>query len=127
MLKATILILLVLFPLVGLAGVGDPPTAPNMPLSDFRTDNSYATPISDLSDVSTTIERLVTWLIYIFWIVAVAFLFWAAFLYLTGGDDEEKIKEAKSRVRYAIIAAAVALLSTGIDYIVWNVLIGKTT
>jgi hypothetical protein len=123
MTKTVFLLLLVVFPLVSFAAVGPTPT---MPLDDFRG-TKYSVPISNLNDVSGTIENIVNWAIYMFWIVAVAFLFWAAYLFLTAGGDEEKVKEAKQRIKYALIAAAVAILSTGIDYIVWNLIIGRTS
>jgi hypothetical protein len=62
------------------------------------------------------------WFIGIFWIVAVAMVVWAAFLYLTAGGNEEKITEAKKRLLYAVIASAIALLATGIDLIVFSLL-----
>jgi hypothetical protein len=81
-------------------------------------------PITSLGGVSTTITKIVNWMIGLFWVIAVAFLIWAAFVYLTAGGDEEKIKEAKSRVVYALIAAAIALLSTGIQAIATSLLTG---
>jgi hypothetical protein len=47
---------------------------------------------------------------------------WAAFLYLTAGGNEEKIKEAKKRLLYAVIAAAIALSANVINIIVYNLL-----
>ena len=60
-----------------------------------------------------------------FWILTVGFVIYAAYLFLSAGEDEDKVKTAKSMVKYALIAAAVALLSTGIDTIVSNFLQGK--
>lgn len=79
-------------------------------------------PIENLGDVGGLVSTIVNWMIGIFWIITVAFLIWAAFLYLTAGGEEEKLNEAKSRVIYALIAAAIALLSTGIQAIVRNLL-----
>jgi hypothetical protein len=62
------------------------------------------------------------WFIGIFWVVTVGFVIWAAFLYLTAGGNEEKVSEAKRRLLYAVIAGAIALLATGIDLIVFNLL-----
>jgi len=77
-------------------------------------------PIKKLSNLG--IESLVIWLIGIFWILAVGFIIWAAFTFLFADGDEGKVGEAKKRLLYAVIAAAVALLSTGIDMIVENLL-----
>ncbi|MEK7629945.1 MAG: pilin [Patescibacteria group bacterium] len=68
----------------------------------------------------------VDWLMGIFWTLAVGMVIWAAFLYLTAGGDEEKVKEAKKRILYAVIAAVIALLATGIQAIVGNLLTGTT-
>lgn len=62
------------------------------------------------------------WFIGVFWIITVGMVVWAAFLYLTAGGNEEKIGEAKKRLTYAVIAAAIALLSTGIDLIAYYLL-----
>jgi hypothetical protein len=63
-------------------------------------------------------------MITIFWILAVAFIIWAAFTYLTAGGNEERVSTAKKRLVYALIAAAIALLAVGIDIIVENLLLG---
>ncbi len=82
-------------------------------------------PISSLSGVQTSLYGIVNWIIVIFWVLTVLFLVWAAVLYLTGAGNEEKIKEAKNRVIYAIIAAAIALLATGLQSIVTSILKGN--
>ncbi len=91
-----------------------------------QTGITTTAPISSLSGVQTSLESIVNWVIVIFWILTVLFLVWAAILYLTGAGNEEKIKEAKSRVIYAIIAAAIALLSTGLQGIISSLLRGQT-
>ena len=81
-------------------------------------------PVSTLSGATSSLATIVNWVIVIFWVLTVLFLIWAAVLYLTGAGNEEKIKEAKNRVIYAIIAAAIALLSTGLQTIVKSALSG---
>lgn len=68
------------------------------------------------------LETLIIWFIGIFWVLAVAMVVWAAFLYLTAGGNEEKITEAKKRLLYAVIAAAIALVSGAINTIVYYLL-----
>lgn len=80
--------------------------------------------ITSISDAQTSLSRIVNWVIVVFWILTVLFLIWAAIVYLTAGGDEDKIKEAKSRVIYAVIAAAIALLANGITAIVTSLLKG---
>jgi hypothetical protein len=84
------------------------------------------TSITSLAGTATSpLTVLVRWFIGIFWIVAVAMVVWAAFLYLTAGGNEEKITEAKKRLLYAVIAAAIALMATGIDFLVEMLLKGS--
>ncbi len=46
--------------------------------------------------------------------LAVIFIIYAAFRFLTASGDEKKVEEAKQQLIYAIIALAVAMLATGI-------------
>lgn len=73
------------------------------------------------------LEAILIWFIGIFWVIAVAMVVWSAFIYLTASGNEEKIGEAKKRLLYAVIAAAIALLSTGIDFLVEMFLRGQLT
>ncbi len=84
-------------------------------------------PITSLGQAQGSLTNIINWLITIFWIITVLFLIWAAVLYLTAGGDEEKIGQAKKRVIGAIIAAAIALLSTGLQAIVTRLLLGSTS
>ena len=81
-------------------------------------------PISTLGEARDSLASIVNWVIVVFWIITVLFLIWAAIIYLTAGGEEEKLKEAKSRVIYAVIAAAIALLANGITAIVTSLLQG---
>ncbi len=80
------------------------------------------TTYTSLTQTTGTLAYVVNWIITIFWILTVLFLIWAAVLYLTAGGNDEKIGEAKKRVVYAIIAAAIALLATALGPIVQNLL-----
>lgn len=79
-------------------------------------------PITQVGQVNNIIVNIVRWMIYIFWVFAVGFFIWAAFLYLTAGGDEEKVKLARQKVVTGLIAAAIALLATGIRAIVLSFL-----
>ncbi len=46
--------------------------------------------------------------------LAVIFIIYAAFKFLTAGGDEKNIETAKQQLIYAIVALAVAMLATGI-------------
>ncbi len=60
----------------------------------------------------------VKWIYTVFFIVAVIFVLFAAFNYLSGGDNPEKLKIAHNQIMYAAIAIAVALLAVGTSAIV---------
>jgi hypothetical protein len=66
--------------------------------------------------------RLVTYLYTAFYIVAVGFILLAAFNYLQGGTNPEKIKAAKSQLKYAVIAITIALIASGMSLIISSVL-----
>ena len=84
-------------------------------------------PLTKLTATKTPISVFMNWTIGIFWVVAVGMVIWAAFLFLTAGGDEDKVREAKMRLKYALIAGAVALVSTGIDILVNALLSGTFT
>lgn len=92
-----------------------------------------APPSSVVSVSETPIEAVVTLLVKLggwFWGVllalAVIFIVYAAFLFLTSGGDEEKVKKAKDYIIYAVVAVGVAILATGIVYLT-RVFLGETT
>jgi hypothetical protein len=61
----------------------------------------------------------------IFWIVAVAMILYAAFLYLTAGGDPIKVGKANATLRYAIVAIVVALIATSLPFLVRSLLGGS--
>lgn len=84
-----------------------------------------ATTITSLTDVQDTITSIVSRMITFFWILSVLVMVWSAFTFLTAGENEEKVEKAKKILLYAVIAAAVALLATGIEPITRNILKGQ--
>ena len=81
--------------------------------------------ITDIGQVQTAAEKIVVWLYGMFWIVAVGFIIWAAFLFMGANGEAEKITKAKTILVYTLIAAAVVLLANGIRDIVTNLLGGN--
>jgi hypothetical protein len=81
-----------------------------------------APPLTSLGTAGANIATIVGWVVGVFWVVVVLFAVLAAFNYLTAQGSEEKITKAKQMVIYTLIAAAVALLGTGIRQIVTNIL-----
>ena len=62
------------------------------------------------------------WLFAFLLIVAVIFIFLAAFSYMTAAGDPEKMGKAKSKLIYAIIAIVIALVAKGVQLILRDVL-----
>jgi len=79
-------------------------------------------PVQNISDVTRVLNTFLNWMFTIFLILAVIFIVWAAFLYLTAGGDAEKIGSAHKQLIYAAIAIGVALLSRGVQPLVENLL-----
>jgi hypothetical protein len=75
-------------------------------------------PIKDIGQLMNILRSIVNVLYTAFFIVAIGFVILAAFDYLTGSDNPEKIKGASKKIVYAAIAIAVALLSVGANAII---------
>ena len=75
-------------------------------------------PITEPNQFLDVIASVVKWTYAIFFIITVMFVLFAAFNYLTGGDDAEKIKSAHQQIMYAAIAVAIALLAVGFSLII---------
>jgi hypothetical protein len=59
-----------------------------------------------------------------FWILislAIIMIFWAAYIYLTAGDDTEKVHKATKTITYAAVAVIVALLAKGFPTLVTSI------
>ena len=89
------------------------------------TDSSVTTvktSVTSLSGVEAVITRMVNWITGLFFVAAILYIFYAAWLYLSAAGDEEQIHKAKNQLLYSIIAIAVALLAGTMRYIVASIL-----
>ena len=75
---------------------------------------------SDKSIVEV-VETIGSYVIGILVIVAVFYVLWAAYTFITAAGDSEKIKSARDRIMYAGIGIIVALLARGIIALVLQV------
>ena len=75
-------------------------------------------PVKGVNDIMKILNNIVKVMYQAFFIVAIGFVILAAFTYLTGGDDPEKIKSANHKIIYAAIAIIVALISVGAAQII---------
>ncbi|MFH1192950.1 MAG: hypothetical protein V1656_01375 [Candidatus Jorgensenbacteria bacterium] len=64
--------------------------------------------------IFTIYKTLTSWMWGILLALAVIFILYSAFLFLTSGGNEEKVKAAKNYLIYAVVAVAVGILATGI-------------
>lgn len=100
-----------------------------LPLATFGLDPKVGTPptttgpISDPQGFINLVAAIVRWVGIIFWIAAVGFVFYAAYIYLTAGGDPERIRKAHKQLLWAIVAIAVALMATGLPLFIRNVLL----
>jgi len=102
MFRAASVAALSLAPYLALAQFGGtPPTEPPI------VGNTYG----GIIDIFKTISG---WMLGILIAVAVIFLIYAAFLYLTSGGEQESLTKAKNFLIYAIIAIGVGLLARGL-------------
>ena len=80
---------------------------------------------SSLAGIADWLETILFYVSIFFWIVAMGFIFYAAFLYLTAAGEDETLKKATQQRWYAVIAIAIALIGTVIPTFVANVLRGQ--
>src|SRR3989344_2506830 len=76
-------------------------------------------------DLENVLETVRDWFFTVFVVLAVIFLIWAAFLYLTAAGNDTKFGKAKNALIYAIIAIIVALLAGSLTSLLENVLGGQ--
>ena len=79
-------------------------------------------PIKTPGGLLDAIANIVKWVYIVFFVIAVMFILFAAFTYLTAGGNPEKIKSARTKIIYAAIAIAIALMSVGAVTIIKNFL-----
>lgn len=73
------------------------------------------------TDIWILVDRITDFLMTITIPIATIFYIWAAFLYLTSGGNESKIKTAHQAVIWTTIGLAVVLLARGLAAIIQNV------
>ena len=86
-------------------------------IDPFNTGNT-ASPVTGVSQIFIIVESIVIWAYRAFFVVAVIFLLMAAYNFIQGGSNQEKIKTAKSQIKYAVIAIVVALVASGLSFII---------
>ena len=81
-------------------------------------------PPSPVQNSTGLLNVLCSFIVYFFWIViiiSVIFILYAAFTYVTAGDDTEKTSKARRTLTYAAVGIAVALLAATFPTIVGSI------
>ena len=65
-------------------------------------------------DVMTALTRITNWVFTILIVVAVIFLIWGAYNFVTAAGDAEKVTAGKQSIMWALVGVAVALLARGL-------------
>jgi len=74
------------------------------------------------TDIQTLFKNIQSDAIYILTPLSALMVLWAAFLFLTSGGDEKKVKTAKNLLLYTVIGIAVILVADGIVSVVKDLL-----
>jgi len=82
-------------------------------------------PIKTPGGLLDAIANIVKWVYIVFFVIAVMFILFAAFNYLSGAGNPEKLKKAHDMIMYTAIAIAIALLAVGAVTIIKNFLLQK--
>lgn len=109
MFKKIAIVTLIALPLLSMA---QPFTGVSAPVSS----------VTSLSAVNRVIVNIVNWVMGLFFVAAVLFIFWAAYLFLNAAGDPGRLTHAKDQLIYAIVAIVVALLAGSVRFIVASVL-----
>lgn len=80
------------------------------------------TGITDSADkAGNALENIMSFMRNILFALAVLFMIFSAYKFLTAGEDSEQIKEAKKMLAYTIVAVAVGLVATGVPSLVESI------
>jgi fumarate reductase subunit D len=81
-----------------------------------------ASQVTGVDQIINIINYIVRVIFTVLMIVAIAFILWAAYKYLTAMGDPGKVADAHKALLSAAIAIAVALIATGVRAIVEGIL-----
>ena len=78
------------------------------------------TSVETIQDVQGIIQDIVGWAQVFFYVIAVLFIILGAWDYLQSGGEAEKVKKAKERILYSLVAIGIAVVAGGVVSIVQN-------
>jgi len=81
-----------------------------------------SSPIKSGQDIMDFLGGLLEYMVIVFWILAIAASLYAAYLYLFARGNEEKAKEARKMLWYAVIAIVIGLIAFGLPALIKSIL-----
>ncbi len=66
------------------------------------------------NDLTTTLNDVANYVVGLLIVVAIFYILWAAYDFVTSSGSEEKVNSARRKIMYAAIGVIVALLAKGI-------------
>lgn len=75
-------------------------------------------------DVMVALERIANWLFAILLVVAVIYLIWSAYYFVTAAGSAEKVEKGKQGIMWALLGVAVALVARGLVALVKKIIVG---
>lgn len=79
-------------------------------------------PITDPQGIVDIINTVAGWFFAVFLALAVVFLLWAAFQYLTAAGNQDRVDKAKNTLIYSVVAIVVALVAGGLVQVISGIL-----
>jgi hypothetical protein len=70
--------------------------------------------VPEVSNISVTLNTIATYFIGALIVVAVFYIIWAGYTFVTSAGDPDKVGEARKRIMFAGIGVIVALMAKGI-------------
>ena len=107
--KILYLLALLVFPLIALA--------------DAHTcDGVICNPLGQDATITTLIDKIINFFLFLAGPIAVIMVVYAGFLFITGGDKPDNIKQAKQTLMWVVIGLIVLILSKSVVGFVNSVL-----
>ena len=78
--------------------------------------------LSGPAELLSLITRITNWVFAFFLALSFFFLFWAAFDFVMGQAEPEKMSSARKKLMYSAIGITIALLSNGFDDVLRSIL-----
>ena len=86
---------------------------------------SRGAPWSNINTFSDAVTVILNTLLLVVGLVAVIYVVYGGYRYITGGEDEEKVKQAKNTITNALIGVVLVLIALALVRIIANAVSGS--